>query len=150
MRKCPSPTGFFKIDNLFGELLTEAHKSIARKNLGIADENSLVWGNIKGQVGNQKDLREFINQVSQQETKKHISELMNISPETLTLVENLARWALEDQTGVAQMLLAINKNTQNIEEITKSTVYLTKEEYDALLKDNLIKNNVEYNIYEEE
>ena len=35
MRKCPSPTGFFKIDNLFGELLTEAHKSIARKNLGI-------------------------------------------------------------------------------------------------------------------
>jgi len=35
MKKCPSPTGFFKVDNLFGELLTEAHKSIARKNLGI-------------------------------------------------------------------------------------------------------------------
>jgi len=48
------------------------------------------------------------------------------------------------------MLLAINKNTQDIEEITNSTVYLTKEEYDTLVKDNLIKDNVEYNIYEEE
>lgn len=46
MRKCPSPTGFFKVDNLFGELLTNAQKTIARKNLGI-DELPIPegWGN---------------------------------------------------------------------------------------------------------
>ena len=33
MRKCPSSTGFFKVDNLLGEIWIEAQKTIARKNL---------------------------------------------------------------------------------------------------------------------
>ena len=70
MRKCPSPTGFFKVDNLFGELLTEAHKSIARKNLGI-DKSSYnsdeIWvGDTPPENTNQLWLEpsqdEYINQ----------------------------------------------------------------------------------------
>lgn len=47
MRKCPSPTGFFKVENLFGELWTEAQRTIARKNLGIdkLPTDSNIWVN---------------------------------------------------------------------------------------------------------
>ncbi len=38
----------FKRENLFSELVTEYQRAIARQNLGIADEYSLLWGNISG------------------------------------------------------------------------------------------------------
>ena len=45
----------FAIDNLFSELSTEAQKQIARKNLGVSDEHTLYWGNIKGHIEDQED-----------------------------------------------------------------------------------------------
>lgn len=57
---CPDKTGFFKIDNLFAELKTEYDKTVARSNLGIATEDLLNWGNLKGNLANQSDLVTFI------------------------------------------------------------------------------------------
>ena len=83
MRKCPSPTGFFKVDNLLGEIWTEAQKTIARKNLGISDDNTLFWGNIKGQIENQKDVKSYINNSVKKETKNQISEQLNVQYDVL-------------------------------------------------------------------
>lgn len=49
-------------DNYLGEYRTQLEKAKARKNLGIADEQSLLWGNISGHIVEQKDLVEYIEQ----------------------------------------------------------------------------------------
>lgn len=149
MKKCPSPTGFFKVDNLFGELLTEAHKSQARQNLGIPDSNALIWGNIKGQIGNQQDLRELVYRLSKEESKKQVAILLNTSPETLTVLEVIAKWLLEDASGTTQLVQTVGINSQDIQNIKESTVYLTEDEYANLVANGMVKENVEYNIYED-
>lgn len=49
-------------DNFLGEYRTELERAKVRKNLGIADESSLLWGNIDGTIEAQKDLVEYIEQ----------------------------------------------------------------------------------------
>lgn len=51
---------------------------------------------------------------------------------------------------LAKQIAAIEKNKSDIAAINASTVYLTQEEYDALVADGQIKADVEYNIYEDE
>lgn len=63
--KCPSKTGYFKIDNLFSEIWTEAQRSLARQNLGISDTIALKWGNIKGTITQQKDLCDYVQNYMQ-------------------------------------------------------------------------------------
>ena len=49
-------------DKYLGEYRTELEKAKVRKNLGIADEASLLWGNIDGTIEEQKDLVQYIEQ----------------------------------------------------------------------------------------
>lgn len=148
MRKCPSPTGFFKVDNLLGEIWTEAQKTIARKNLGISDDNTLFWGNIKGQIENQKDVKSYINNSVKKETKNQISEQLNIQQDVLELIKSLDDWA--SQGGDIQALaMNISQNTLNIQKLQNSVVYLTENQYNELIKEGLIEDDVVYNIYEE-
>ncbi len=49
-------------DNFLGEYRTELERAKVRKNLGIADESSLLWGNIDGTIEAQRDLVEYIEQ----------------------------------------------------------------------------------------
>ena len=72
--RCPSPTGYFKIDNLFSEIWTESQRTIARKNLGIGDDISLKWGNIKGDLSKQQDLINLLKESGGQ---------LNYSPDKL-------------------------------------------------------------------
>lgn len=149
MKKCPSPTGFFKVDNLLGEIWTEAQKSIARKNLGIADDDSLFWGNIKGQIENQKDVKSFINNTVKKETKNQISEQLKIQQNVLELIKALDIWANEG--GDIQALATnVSQNTLNIEKLQNRVVYLTESEYNELIKEGMVEDDVEYNIYEED
>lgn len=148
MRKCPSPTGFFKVDNLLGEIWTEAQKTIARKNLGISDDNTLFWGNIKGQIENQKDIKSYINNSVKKETKNQISEQLNVQQDVLELIKSLDDWA--SQGGDIQALaMNISQNTLNIQKLQNSVVYLTENQYNELIKEGLIEDDVVYNIYEE-
>lgn len=57
---CSDDTGYFKVSNLFSELLNDYQKALARENLGISEEFALKWGNIGGNLLNQKDLRNFV------------------------------------------------------------------------------------------
>lgn len=149
MKKCPSPTGFFKIDNLFAELLTEYQKTIARRNLGIADDNSLFWGNIKGLLENQTDLKSFINNRVKKETYSQISELLETSEDVLDLIKNLSKWA-EDGGDIQSLAMNVSQNTKQIKELQNRVMYLTQQEYDELIREGLIEDDVEYNIYEED
>lgn len=49
-------------NNFLSEYRTELEKAKVRKNLGIADEASLIWGNIDGTIEEQKDLIQYIKQ----------------------------------------------------------------------------------------
>ena len=49
-------------DKYLGEYRTELERAKVRKNLGIADSQSLIWGSIDGTIENQKDLVQYIEQ----------------------------------------------------------------------------------------
>lgn len=49
-------------NNYLGEYRTELERAKVRKNLGIADEHSLLWGNIDGTIEAQKDLVQYVEQ----------------------------------------------------------------------------------------
>lgn len=51
---------YLRKSKLLSEFITEVEKAIVRKNLGIADDFNLQWGNIKGYIENQKDLQKII------------------------------------------------------------------------------------------
>lgn len=66
---------YFKIINLFSELSNEYERAIARRNLGVADEYTLVWGNIHGNIINQTDLYELISNLEISKFNNLIDEL---------------------------------------------------------------------------
>ena len=56
-------------NNYLGEYRTELEKAKVRKNLGIADEQSLLWGSISGFIENQEDLIKYIQQLQSYKTE---------------------------------------------------------------------------------
>lgn len=82
---CTSGNDGFQKENLFSELTDEYQRTIARINLGIADEYALKWGNIKGNLSNQKDLYTFVTDSIAFDINKVIDEI-NLK---------LAQWACE-------------------------------------------------------
>ena len=71
----PYADGAFKLSNLFSELVDEYQRSVARKNLGVADKYSLTWGVISGNVLQQTDLVNFLNENISSEINQLINEL---------------------------------------------------------------------------
>lgn len=47
--------------NFLGEFRTSLEKAKVRANLGIADSETLLWGNIQGDISNQTDIAAYIN-----------------------------------------------------------------------------------------
>lgn len=82
---CANGNDGFQKENLFSELTDEYQRTIARINLGIADEYALKWGNIKGNLSNQKDLYTFVTDSIAFDINKIIDEI-NLK---------LAQWACE-------------------------------------------------------
>lgn len=82
---CASGDDGFQKENLFSELTDEYQRTLARINLGIADEYALKWGNIKGNLSNQKDLYTFVTDSIAFDINKVIDEI-NLK---------LAQWACE-------------------------------------------------------
>ena len=182
--RCPSKTGYFKVDNLFSELITEAQKNIARKNLGISDEDFLYFKNIKGFPEDNPELmdslRDLINEILSVllndspeifETVQQVSDFIKSNPEALQaivslqnspeILEALAQFRSDPESlltikqvfeffdknpGDIQTL--INQVNSNTERLNK-TVYISLDEWNRLLKNNLVQSDVEYNIFEE-
>lgn len=85
---CTGGNDGFQKENLFSELTDEYQRTIARINLGIADEYALKWGNIKGNLSNQKDLYTFVTDSVAFDINRVIDEV-NLK---------LAQWACEVDT----------------------------------------------------
>ena len=108
---CPSK-GFFKIDNLFGELITEAQRQIARKHLGVSDEYTLFWGNIKGYIEDQKDFIEKLKEL----IKEYGGELTEITNQAVADVNARLDMLLNEVDSI--LIQAINDfKIQSVEEI---------------------------------
>lgn len=58
---CSSQSKYFQISNLFSELTSTYQKKLARQNLGILDSQLFKWGNITGDLSEQIDLYNFVN-----------------------------------------------------------------------------------------
>lgn len=71
-----NPDGSFVLKNLFSELVNEYQRSIARKNLGIADNQSLIWGAISGNLQSQTDLVNWVNALLTQ-NNNNLTERLN-------------------------------------------------------------------------
>ena len=56
----PDSGEYFKLENLLSELVDPYQRAIARQNLGIADVYSQIWGNLSGNISNQKDLYDIL------------------------------------------------------------------------------------------
>lgn len=84
---------YFEIKNYLSELTSEYEKHLVRQNLGIADKYSLTWGNIAGNIRNQQDLINFIEEqlqeikdlISNQEEKSTVTVYYGPSINDLTL-----------------------------------------------------------------
>lgn len=66
---------YFAIRNLFSELTDDYQRAIIRQNLGIADDASLLWGKIQGNLSNQQDLVRFIQETSGADSNEIITQL---------------------------------------------------------------------------
>lgn len=127
-------------NNYLGEYRTELEKAKVRKNLGIADEASLIWGNIDGTVENQKDLVQYVEQkwayssdiseeiktvkdaldyalffISQYEANTEEIEALNEKIEQLKqLISQTEQSLQEDINTNTESINTINQNIQNI------------------------------------
>ena len=79
--ECPVTVGcsdeYFAIKNLFSELTDDYQRAIIRQNLGISNGGTLLWGKIEGNLSNQKDLANFI-QDAISGNKKHLIDQVNL------------------------------------------------------------------------
>lgn len=72
----------------------------------------------------------------------------NTARDAIAALEGLAN-ANEAQQTLSGLVVQIEQNKNDIIAIKNNTVYLTQDEYDALLTNGEVSSNVEYNIYEE-
>lgn len=101
---CTSGTDGFQKENLFSELTDEYQRTIARINLGIAEEYALKWGNIKGNLSNQKDLYTFVTDSIAYDLNNLIDEI-NLK---------LAQWACEIEVRFRNKADVFSPNLQGI------------------------------------
>lgn len=97
------------------EYRTELEKAKVRKNLGIADDQSLLWGSLNGHIEEQKDLVTYIE--SKWKYQNSISEDINTVAEALDYVIYFVNNFKSDNESIVQLkddVLKINKNIEDI------------------------------------
>ena len=99
----------FKRKNLFSELVNDYQRAMARYNLGIGDEYSLVWGNITGSIANQQDLYAFMVNTISSHINKFVTDLNTL----------LVQWAIEINFRLSQKL---DKYSPHLEGIPTTTL----------------------------
>jgi hypothetical protein len=71
-----------------GEYRTELEKAKVRKNLGIADDAVMEWGNITGHIEDNPDLREALSY----KLPEHLEDVIK---EDFTSIKGALSWAIE-------------------------------------------------------
>lgn len=91
-----------------GEYRTELEKAKVRRNLGIADETTLSWGNIKGQLENQEDLMELIASKWVYEFQEGVDSL-----EQIKTIQDAVNYSIK-------FIRQYEANTEDIERLTQA------------------------------
>lgn len=85
----------------------------------------------------------------QKQIEDTIAAQVNVNPEVLDKLEEITQWIENDETGSADLVASVQRNANDIEELRGKSIYLTEEEYQYLVDNNLVQEDVEYNIYED-
>lgn len=137
---CPSENNGFQKDNLFSELTDEYQRTIARINLGIAEEYALKWGNITGNLLNQKDLYKFVTD--------QIASDINLVIDEINL--KLEQWSNELCEKLKSKADIYSPNFQGEPTTTLPNIYdnsnriASTEWVNARLQTLITSNNIEY------
>lgn len=136
---CTDERGYFLIDNLFSELTDDYQRTLARINLGIADEYALIWGNIKGNLLNQEDLYTFVTSSIDTNINNIINEI-NLK---------LSQWAYDINSALnlkANIYSPsfLGEPTTTLPAITDDSSRIASTEWvNARIKEASIANNIE-------
>ena len=136
---CTDERGYFLIDNLFSELTDDYQRTLARINLGIADEYALIWGNIKGNLLNQEDLYTFVTSSIDTNINNLINEI-NLK---------LSQWAYDINSALnlkANIYSPsfLGEPTTTLPAITDDSSSIASTEWvNARIKEASIANNIE-------
>lgn len=136
---CTDERGYFLIDNLFSELTDDYQRTLARINLGIADEYALIWGNIKGNLLNQEDLYTFVNSSIDTNINNLINEI-NLK---------LSQWAYDINSALNLKAniyspSLLGEPTTTLPAITDNSSRIASTEWvNARIKEASIANNIE-------
>ena len=85
----------------------------------------------------------------QKQIEDTIATQVGVNPEVLDKLEEISQWIENDETGSADLIVSVQQNTEDIAELKGQSVFLTEEEYQYLVDNNLVQEDVEYNIYED-
>ena len=104
-----SKEGYFVKENLFSELVDEYQRAIARLNLGIGEEYAMIWGNIKGDISNQRDLQEYLTTLLRDYINEYVKRMNEV----------LSEWSNEIDNKISQKL---DKFSPHLEGIPTTTL----------------------------
>ena len=124
-------------DNFLSEYRTELEKAKVRKNLGIADEASLIWGNIDGTIEEQEDLVRYIEQ-----KWVYTSE---ISEDIQTVKDALdyALYFISQYEANTEEIEALNQKIIQLQELISSTEQSLRQEINSNAESiNTINGNI--------
>lgn len=85
----------------------------------------------------------------QQQIEDTIANQVKVNPEVFDKLEEITQWIENNETGSADLVVSVQRNTEDIAELKGQSVFLTEEEYEYLVDNNLVQMGVEYNIYED-
>ena len=131
-------------DNYLKEYRTELERAKVRKNLGIADTQSLLWGSIDGTIEEQKDLIQYVEQKS-----KYTNDLL----ENVTTVKEALDYSIffisqyksnsEDVKEIKQNLETIKDSIITLEDELGNKINTNKESIDSIIENiTNINNNI--------
>lgn len=130
-------------NNYLGEYRTELEKAKVRKNLGIADESVMEWGNITGHIEDNADLREAFSYTLPDDLKEIIKE-------DFTSIKGALSWAIEyishfvsDSDSIIwlkEQVSIINTNINSLEQNLTSNINTLQEDLNNKITDN--SNNI--------
>ncbi len=113
--------------NFLGEFRTSLEKAKVRANLGIADSETLLWGNIQGDISNQTDIATYINTLlafdfnaeKDFDPGNDFENVKNVRQAAITCLQYLSKFKGEDEEIKATNIRinALIKNLYGVESL---------------------------------
>lgn len=129
-------------NNYLGEYRTELEKAKVRKNLGIADEQSLQWGNISGFIENQEDLVNYIE--GKWVYENEISEDIKTVEQALDYVIYFVSNFKSDNESIIRIDGEVKELTRQLE----NTKNILQQSIDTNTSDiNILRQNLADNVF---